>query len=63
MLGRVRNPTSENWENVRLKLVANELELRDKVNKQTKYKENVSVSGAGQIFVKTLTGKNCYSRR
>jgi len=57
MLGRVRNPTSENWENVRLKLVANELELRDKVNKQTKYKENVSVSGAGQIFVKTLTGK------
>jgi len=58
MLGRVRNPTSENWENVRLRLVANELELRDKVNKKTTTQyQSVSTSGAGQIFVKTLTGK------
>lgn len=64
----VQNPTTEDWENVTMTFIANELELiKEKKgaekakaqaakNKMVK-KEEESGLGSMQIFVKTLTGK------
>jgi len=58
----VQNPTTEDWQNVTMTFIANELELiKDKKVGQkvstTKSKMVNSEEGCMQIFVKTLTGK------
>lgn len=63
VLGRVRNTTSEDWINVRLCLVANELTMLEASkgsgsSAAVEHIRQASVSAGGmQIFVKTLTGK------
>jgi len=69
VLGTVRNPTDENWEDIELCLVANELTLKEKLKSQTQTKSQTTKSqketysgysgggGGMQLFVKTLTGK------
>eukprot|EP01130_Rhizamoeba_saxonica_P005859 TRINITY_DN231_c0_g1_i1.p1 TRINITY_DN231_c0_g1~~TRINITY_DN231_c0_g1_i1.p1 ORF type:complete len:799 (-),score=184.92 TRINITY_DN231_c0_g1_i1:24-2420(-) len=67
IFGRVRNISSEDWVNVRLSLVANELELRDTSSggnvassqNTSGFQSTTSYSSFGgmQIFIKTLTGK------
>ncbi len=59
----VQNPTGEDWENVTMTFIANELELinnkksSDKVQNTGSSKSNASQLGCINIFVKTLTGK------
>jgi hypothetical protein len=63
LLGKVRNDSNDDWNNVKLSLVANELELM--ATKQSLVKPTSSVRGGKAahtpggltIFVKTLTGK------
>lgn len=64
VLGRVRNPTDENWECVRLCLVANELTMLESSAPATGGSASAaraviaqSYGGSMQIFIKTLTGK------
>jgi len=62
IFGQVNNPTHEDWLDISLKLVANELELMsNQSNTQTKKMQakTSSYGGGGgmQLFVKTLTGK------
>jgi hypothetical protein len=63
LFGLVKNPTEEDWSQVELKLVANELEILSN-NKTTttppaaREEESRSSGGSGmQFYVKTLTGK------
>lgn len=60
----VQNPTTEDWINVTITFIANELELIKKVDKKisnlrskTEEKEKKYGGGGMQVFVKTLTGK------
>merc|ERR1719230_2380643 len=66
VLGQVRNDSEENWEEIQLRLVANELEILEKLTAsksgaappQQMQKMQMQMSGGGmQIFAKTLTGK------
>ncbi|CAM4946705.1 unnamed protein product [Rotaria socialis] len=61
LFGSVNNPTEEDWSQVELMLVANELEILNN-NKPTltttsNREGSESSSGGMQIFIKTLTGK------
>ena len=67
LFGSVNNPTEEDWSQVELKLVANELEILNN-NKTTTApitggtreearREAASSGGSMQLYVKTLTGK------
>eukprot|EP01129_Flabellula_baltica_P002839 TRINITY_DN12739_c0_g1_i1.p1 TRINITY_DN12739_c0_g1~~TRINITY_DN12739_c0_g1_i1.p1 ORF type:complete len:917 (+),score=216.64 TRINITY_DN12739_c0_g1_i1:50-2800(+) len=64
LLGCVKNPTSEDWIDVKLSLSANELELKDKksmTGETPSARSSISggnnYGGAFQIFIKSLTGK------
>merc|ERR1719230_2551158 len=66
VLGQVRNDSEENWEEIQLRLVANELEILEKLTASKSgaaappqmQQMQMQMSGGGmQIFVKTLTGK------
>jgi len=68
VLGRVQNTSTEDWDDVHLSLVANELEIlpqhqpgKEKAKKSSKSKTAYALSYAGggsmQVFIKTLTGK------
>eukprot|EP00658_Telonema_sp_P-2_P070061 TRINITY_DN5968_c0_g1_i6.p1 TRINITY_DN5968_c0_g1~~TRINITY_DN5968_c0_g1_i6.p1 ORF type:complete len:616 (-),score=177.38 TRINITY_DN5968_c0_g1_i6:109-1956(-) len=63
MLGCVKNVSSEDWSNVQLSLIANEipLQFQEKAqaasNATSKKVRKSSSSGGMQIFIKTLTGK------
>ena len=68
LFGSVNNPTEEDWSQIELQLVANELEILNN-NKTTTAANNISTredtrreaasSGGGsmQLYIKTLTGK------
>ena len=66
LFGSINNPTEEDWMDVELKLVANELEILN--NKTTtapaagssrddRRADIASSSGGMQLYIKTLTGK------
>jgi ubiquitin len=60
LMGNVRNPSAEDWTQVGLRLVANEINLVAKSQEQGKAaqtKAKTSGYGGMQIFIKTLTGK------
>ena len=64
IFGRITNTSEEDWENITLSLVANELEIKGQVytnysKKNVHHKEDVLHRRGNeyQIFVKTLTGK------
>ena len=66
MLGKVKNTTDEDWDNIMLSLVCNELELVQKASKAAAsgsasatyaQEQKRSYGGGMQIFIKTLTGK------
>jgi ubiquitin len=67
VLGNVRNPTDQDWSNVKLSLVANEINILSKVTKSSsgagtqkalqEARQKYYGGGCMQIFVKTLTGK------
>ena len=60
LLGNVHNPTSDDWEQVSLSLVANELEMLGGKTLPAPTQQKTTSSSYGgchQIFIKTLTGK------
>ena len=58
MYGKISNKSSENWENLNLVLVANELEVfSNKQNSNSNSKNRTVTHSSFSIFVKTLTGK------
>lgn len=65
LFGSVNNPTEEDWSQIELILVANELEIlnnnkpapRIANSREEPDSSDVRSSGGMQIFVKTLTGK------
>jgi ubiquitin len=67
VLGNVRNPTDEDWSNVKLSLVANEINILSNVTKSgssaaaqktlQEARQKYYAGGSMQIFIKTLTGK------
>ncbi|CAF2952112.1 unnamed protein product [Rotaria sp. Silwood2] len=65
LFGSINNPTDEDWSQVELILVANELEILNNnkpastvvANREETERSDTRSSGGMQIFVKTLTGK------
>merc|ERR1711998_110577 len=60
VLGCIKNNTSENWEDIKLTLVANEIPMNKKASTPQRARAERSVysyGGSMQLFVKTLTGK------
>lgn len=67
LFGSVNNPTEEDWNEVELKLVANELEILNNnktttapitnATREETRRETPSSGGSMQLYIKTLTGK------
>ncbi|CAF0990260.1 unnamed protein product [Rotaria sp. Silwood1] len=65
LFGSVNNPTDEDWSQVELILVANELEILNNnkststtsINREEAEHSDKRLSGGMQVFIKTLTGK------
>jgi large subunit ribosomal protein L40e len=62
LFGQITNPTKDNWDQVKISLTANELQLLKPVNRNAappprRQPQVQSSGGSSQIFVKTLTGK------
>ncbi|CAF0772758.1 unnamed protein product [Rotaria sordida] len=65
LFGSINNPTEEDWSQVELILVANELEILNNnkatttttINREETERNDQRSSGGMQIFIKTLTGK------
>jgi len=58
VLGRIRNTSNEDWDGVKLCLVANELTMLEAEQQHARAAVRAGSSGGGfQLFVKTLTGK------
>jgi hypothetical protein len=68
LFGSVNNPTDEDWSQVELKLIANELEILNNnksttvptsgtTSREEKSEQQTSSGGGMQLYIKTLTGK------